>query len=176
MDVRSFETHHPDIAPSAYIDPMATVIGQVLIGKDASIWPHASIRGDVHWIQIGEGTSIQDGTVIHVTHAGPYHPDGYPTQIGSFVTVGHKATLHGCTIEDLCVIGMDSIVLDGAHIEKNVLLAAGSLVLPGKTLTSGMLWAGRPAVAKRPLTPEEMAFFEYSAQQYIELKNRYLAE
>lgn len=174
MDVRTFETYHPDIAPSAYIDPMASVIGQVTIGKDSSVWPHASIRGDVHWIQIGEGTSIQDGSVIHVTHVGRYNPDGFPTKIGDFVTVGHKVTLHGCTIDDLSIIGMDSTILDGAHVEKNVLLAAGSLVLPGKTLTGGMLWAGRPAVAKRPLTEEEMAFFQYSAEQYVSLKEKYM--
>tara|TARA_R110002110_G_scaffold65206_5_gene180093 strand:- start:37204 stop:37734 length:531 start_codon:yes stop_codon:yes gene_type:complete len=175
MDIRTFDTYHPDIASTAYIDPMATVIGQVLIGKDSSVWPFVSIRGDMHRIHIGEGTSIQDGTVIHVTHAGDFNPEGYPTSVGDFVTVGHKVTLHGCTIGDYCIIGMDSTILDGAIIEDNVLLAAGSLVLPGKTLKSGYLWAGRPAVAKRPLTESEMAFFEYSAQNYIKLKNQYMA-
>ncbi len=174
MDIRTFDTHHPDIASTAYIDPMATVIGQVSIGKDSSIWPYVSIRGDMHHIDIGEGTSIQDGTVIHVTHAGDFNPDGYPTKVGDFVTVGHKVTLHGCTVGDYCIIGMDSTILDGAMIENNVLLAAGSLVLPGKTLKSGYLWAGRPAVAKRPLTETEMSFFEYSAQNYIQLKHKYM--
>lgn len=175
-NIRSFENHHPKIDPSCYVDPMSTIIGQVEIGKDSSVWPNVSIRGDMHWIKIGDGTSIQDGTVIHVTHAGDYNEAGHPTAIGNFVTVGHKVTLHGCTVEDFCIIGMDSTVLDGAIIESNVLLAAGSLVLPNKVLTSGYLWAGRPAIQKRALTDEEMAFLEYSAQNYIKLKNQYLAQ
>lgn len=176
QSVRSFLEHTPNIDPSCYIDPMCTVIGQVTIGKDSSVWPNVSIRGDMHWIKIGKGTSIQDGSVVHVTHAGKYNTDGYPTTIGNHVTVGHKVTLHGCTIEDFCIIGMNSTILDGAIIESNVLLAAGSLVLPNKTLTSGYLWAGRPAQQKRALSDEEMRFLEYSAQNYIKLKNSYLAQ
>lgn len=175
MNIRSFETHHPEIDTSAYIDPMCTIIGQVIIGRDSSIWPFASIRGDMHWIKIGDGTSIQDGTVIHVTHASTYNPKGFPTEVGNYVTVGHQVTLHGCTINDHCIVGMGSTVLDGAVIESKVLLAAGSLVLPNKTLDSGFLWAGRPAEKKRPLTSDELAFFEYSAQNYIKLKNQYLS-
>ena len=172
--IRPFENHAPKIDPSAYVDPKCSIIGQVTIGKDSSIWPFASLRGDMHWVSIGEGSSIQDGSVIHVTHAGQYNPKGFPTRIGNFVTVGHKVTLHGCTVQDLCVIGMDSVILDGAVIESNVLLAAGSLVLPNKVLESGYLWAGRPAEKKRALTKEEIAFFEYSAKNYIKLKDQYL--
>lgn len=173
---RSFNNHQPQVDDSAYIDPQSAIIGQVTIGKDSSVWPFASIRGDMHWIRIGEGTSIQDGTVIHVTHAGPYNPAGFPTQIGNFVTIGHNVILHGCTVHDLCIIGMGSTILDGAVIQPNVLLAAGSLVLPNKVLESGYLWAGRPAEKKRALTKEEIAFFEYSAQNYINLKNKYLSK
>lgn len=172
--IRTFQQHTPKVDPSVYVDSTSCIIGQVSIGKDSSVWPHVSIRGDMHWIEIGEGTSIQDGSVIHVTHAGVYNPDGYPTIIGNFVTVGHKVTLHGCTVQDLCIVGMDSIVLDGAVIETNALLAAGSLVPPNKIITGGFLWAGRPAQQKRALTAQEMAFFEYSAQNYIKLKNQYL--
>lgn len=173
-NIRSFQDHHPVIDPSAYIDPMCAIIGDVHIAKDSSVWPHVSIRGDMHSIRIGEGTSIQDGSVIHVTHAGKYNPTGFGTTVGNFVTIGHKVTLHGCTIHDYCVIGMDSIVLDGAIIESHVLLGAGSLVLPNKVLCSGYLWAGRPAQMKRPLTEEELSFFEYSAKNYIKLKDLYL--
>ncbi|MGE4348436.1 MAG: gamma carbonic anhydrase family protein [Candidatus Berkiella sp.] len=174
-NIRSFQGYQPTIDPSVYIDPMCTIIGDVHIGKDSSVWPHVSIRGDMHHIRIGEGTSIQDGSVIHVTHASKYNPDGFATTIGNFVTIGHKVTLHGCTIHDYCIIGMDSIVLDGAVIESQVLLAAGSLVPPKKVLKSGYLWAGRPAQIKRPLTEEELSFFEYSAKNYIKLKDQYLA-
>lgn len=173
--IRTFQNHTPELDKTVYADPQCSIIGDVKIGKDSSVWPMAVIRGDMHAIRIGEGTSIQDGTVIHVTHAGKYNPQGYATHVGNFVTVGHQVTLHGCTVQDYCVIGMGSTILDGAVIEHQVLLAAGSLVLPNKILKGGFLWAGRPAEQKRPLTPEEIAFFEYSAQNYIKLKNQYLS-
>lgn len=176
MAIRAFQRHQPIIGTNTYVDPQALVIGNVTIGEDSSVWPFASIRGDIHTIKIGHRTSIQDGCVLHVTHAGQYNPEGHPLAIGSDVTVGHKVMLHGCTILDLCIIGMGSCILDGAIVEHEVILGAGSLVPPGKILTSGYLWLGRPAIQKRPLTTEELNFIRYSARNYVNLKNQYLGK
>lgn len=175
MSIRKFEDYSPVIEEGVYIDPSALVIGQVKIGRDSSVWPMAIVRGDVHAITIGARTSVQDGCVLHVTHAGPYNPEGHDLVIGDDVTIGHKAMLHGCRIGNECLIGMGSVVMDGAVVEDRVVLGAGSIVPPGRTLTSGHLWVGSPARKIRPLTQEELAFFKYSAQNYVELKNRYLA-
>lgn len=175
MATRSYLEYSPFIGTNTYVDPMALIIGNVTIGKDCSIWPFACIRGDMHSIHIGDRTSIQDSSVLHITHAGEYSPNGFPLMIGSDVTVGHKVTLHGCTIHDLTIIGMGSVVLDGAVIESEVILGAGSLVTPGKILESGYLWVGAPAVRKRPLTKEELSFIRYSANNYVKLKNNYLS-
>jgi carbonic anhydrase/acetyltransferase-like protein (isoleucine patch superfamily) len=134
------------------------------------------VRGDIHQITIGERTSIQDGSVLHVTHDSEYHPGGAPLTIGDDVTVGHKVTLHACTLSSLCIIGMGSIILDNAVVESDVILGAGSLVPPGKTLTSGYLWLGSPAIKKRPLTEQELAFIRYSAKSYVKLKNQHLEQ
>lgn len=176
MAIRPFLQHFPRIAASTYVDEMAAIIGDVTIGEDSSIWPFASIRGDVQKISIGHRTSIQDGCVLHVTHDSQYNPGGFKLSIGSDVTVGHKVTLHACTISDNCIVGMNSVVLDGAVVESNVIVGAGSLVPPGKILTSGFLWLGSPVVKKRPLTPEELGFIQYSAQSYVTLKNNYLGK
>ena len=159
---------------TAYIDEDAVVIGDVTLGVDSSIWPMCSIRGDVNLIRIGERTNIQDGSVIHVTHRFGALPEGYPVHIGNDVTVGHKVILHGCTVEDLCLIGMGSSVLDGAIIRSKVLLGAGSLVPEGKDLEGGYLWLGRPAKKMRELTEQELKWFEYSAKHYVTLKNEYM--
>ncbi len=174
MNIRPFQHHFPQIGERTYVDPAATIIGNVSIGNDSSIWPGASIRGDMHHIEIGNSTSIQDGCVLHITHDSAYHPQGFPLKIGSFVTVGHKAILHGGTIQDYSLIGIGAIVLDGAIIESEVIVAAGSLVPPGKTLTGGYLWMGSPVIQKRPLTQEELQFIRYSAANYVKLKNDYL--
>lgn len=174
MAVRTYLKHTPSIDASTFVDETAVVIGNVKIGKDSSIWPMVTIRGDMHQITIGDRTSIQDSSVLHITHAGKYTPLGYPLLIGSNVTVGHKVTLHGCTINDDCIIGIDSTVLDGAVIESNVILGAGSLVPPGKVLESGFLWLGSPVKKKRPLTEKEMEFIQYSADNYVKLKNNYM--
>ncbi|MBS0288992.1 MAG: gamma carbonic anhydrase family protein [Proteobacteria bacterium] len=174
MAIRPFQQFTPSIDQNVYIDDMAVIIGNVTIAKDCSIWPFASVRGDIHHIQIGENTNIQDNCVLHVTHDSKYHPGGSPLIIGKGVTVGHHVTLHACTISNDCIIGMGSIVLDKAMIEPNVILAAGSLVSPGKVLESGYLWLGAPAVKKRRLSDEELAFIQYSAQNYVKLKNTYL--
>ncbi len=175
MSIRSFEHHAPQLGEKVFVDPTALVVGQVSIGDDSSIWPMATVRGDVHRISIGARTSVQDGCVLHVTHAGPYDPEGHDLFIGDDVTVGHKAMIHGCVIEDKCLIGMGSVVMDSAIIHSNVILGANSLVPPGRELEGGFLWVGSPARKIRPLTDEEKNFFEYSASNYVKLKDRHLA-
>lgn len=175
MTVRSFESINPQLGDRVFVDPTALVVGDVELGDDSSVWPMATIRGDVHSIKIGARTSIQDGCVLHVTHAGPYDPKGHDLVIGDDVTIGHKAMIHGCIIEDRCLIGMGSIVMDNAIIHSNVVVGANSLVPPGRELEGGFLWVGSPARKIRPLTEEELSFFEYSAKNYVKLKDRYLA-
>ena len=174
MTIRKFKGVNPKTGKGAYIDESAAVIGDVELGEDASIWPMCSIRGDVNLIRIGARSNIQDGSVIHVTHRYGELPEGHATHVGNDVTVGHKVMLHGCTVEDLCLIGMGSTVLDGAVIRSKVLLGAGSLVPEGKDLEGGYLWLGRPAKKIRELTEEEMRWFEYSAMHYVKLKNDYM--
>ena len=173
MTIRSFKGCSPKLGARAYVDDSAVVIGDVELGEDASIWPMCSIRGDVNLIRIGARSNIQDGSVIHVTHRNSELPEGHATRIGSDVTVGHKVMLHGCTVENLCLIGMGSIVLDGAIIRSKVLLGAGSLVPEGKDLEGGYLWLGRPAKKVRELSEQELKWFEYSAMHYVKLKNDY---
>ncbi|MCU7800894.1 MAG: gamma carbonic anhydrase family protein [gamma proteobacterium symbiont of Lucinoma myriamae] len=176
MSIRPFKQAKPDIGKDVYIDESAQVIGQVEIGADSSVWPNTTIRGDVNWIKIGANTSIQDGSTLHVTHDHTNnHPGGHPLSIGSQVTVGHNVVLHGCTIEDNCLIGMGAIILDEAHLEKNVFLAAGALVSPGKRLESGNLYIGSPARKLRALTEDEIEGLQYSAEHYVRLKNDYLS-
>lgn len=173
--VRPFKGVTPRLGERVYVDPAAVVIGDVVIGDDSSLWPMAVARGDVNYIRIGARSNIQDGTVLHVTHAHGEVPGGHPLVIGDDVTVGHNVTLHGCTIGDRCLIGIGSTVLDGAVLEPGVLLAAGSLVPPGKVLEGGYLWLGSPVRRARPLSDAEMVRFEYSAQHYLRLKEHYLA-
>jgi carbonic anhydrase/acetyltransferase-like protein (isoleucine patch superfamily) len=173
MTIRTFEGTHPHIASSAYIDEMSIVIGDVTIGEDSSIWPMAVLRGDVNSITIGARTSIQDGAVIHVSHKTAANPAGHPTWVGDDVTIAHQVTLHGCTIHHHCLIGIGSTIMDGVVIEPEVMVGAGSLVPPGKILESGYLWLGNPARKIRPLTDKEKAYFDYSAQHYIKIKNRH---
>lgn len=172
--IRSFKEIYPSIGERVYIDPQAAVIGDVILGDDVSIWPMAVIRGDVNHIRVGNNCSIQDGAVLHVTHDGPYTAGGKPLILGQGITVGHKAVLHGCTVEDFCLIGMGALILDAVHIEHHVMVAAGSVVSPGKRLESGYLYLGNPARAVRKLTDQEIDQLEYSAQHYIRLKNIYL--
>jgi carbonic anhydrase/acetyltransferase-like protein (isoleucine patch superfamily) len=173
MTIQTFEGVAPTIANDAYIAPTAVVIGNVTIGAGSSVWPMAVIRGDINTITIGERTSIQDGTVIHVNHAGAFNPTGNPTQIGNDVTIGHKVVLHGCTIHDRSLIGIGSIVMDDVIVESEVIVGAGSLVPPGKRLESGYLWLGSPVKKIRPLTEKEREFFLYSANYYAQLQRRH---
>jgi carbonic anhydrase/acetyltransferase-like protein (isoleucine patch superfamily) len=172
--IRKYNNKVPKLGKNVYVDEAAIVIGDVEIGDDASIWPTTVLRGDMHFIRIGQRTSIQDGSICHITHDGQFAPGGFPLIVGDDVTIGHQAVLHGCTIHDKCLIGMQSLILDGAVIESNVVLGAGSLVSPGKVLESGYLYVGRPAVQKRKLTTSEIEFMLYSAQNYVDLKNTYL--
>ena len=167
--------HHiyPQIDASAYIHPSAQIIGETILGAEVSVWCNAVIRGDVNHIHIGAGTNIQDLSMLHVSHKSAWDALGAPLVIGERVTVGHSVILHGCSIGNECLIGMGSIVMDKAVLEDRVLLGAGSLVPEGKTLQSGYLYLGRPAKQLRPLTAEELAYFEYSAQHYIALARSY---
>ena len=174
--VRRFEAHQPKLGDKVFIDPSAVVIGDVEIGADSSIWPNTTVRGDMHRIRIGARSSIQDNSILHITHAGPYNPEGYPLTIGDEVTVAHSVTLHGCTIGNRVLIGMGSIVMDGAVIEDSVVLGANSLVPPGKHLASGWLYVGSPAKPVRELSEGELNYFSYSANNYAKLKDRHIAE
>jgi carbonic anhydrase/acetyltransferase-like protein (isoleucine patch superfamily) len=169
-------SHHgcaPRLAPGAWVHPRATVIGEVSLGADSSVWPGAVIRGDVNSISIGAASNIQDGSVLHVSHKTAADPLGGPLNIGARVTVGHTVILHACTIEDECLIGMGSIILDRALVKTHVLLGAGSLVPEGKVLESGYLYLGRPAKQVRPLSEAELAYFDYSARHYVKLAQSY---
>ena len=173
-NIRPFKNINPTIGKNVYIDPQACVIGKVTIGEDSSVWPMAVIRGDVESISIGHSTNIQDGSVLHVTHDGPYSNGSRNLIIGNLVTIGHKVLLHACTIGSRCLIGMGSIIMDNVVIEDEVLLAAGSLVPPNKILESGCLYKGNPAEKIRKLKQDEIEMLEYSAKHYVKVKNEYL--
>jgi carbonic anhydrase/acetyltransferase-like protein (isoleucine patch superfamily) len=168
MPLLPYKKIMPTLGCDVFVAPTASVIGDVVIGDDSNIWFGVTIRGDVHEIRIGQRTNIQDGTVIHVTRqvSGTYIGDG--------VTVGHMALLHACTIGNNAFIGMGAIVLDEAVVEDGAMLAAGAMLTPGKRVPSGELWAGRPAKFMRQLTPEDLAFFPVSADNYVRLAKDYL--
>jgi len=166
----------PSQGERVFVDPASTVIGEVALGDDSSVWPGAVVRGDMHRIVIGARTSVQDNAVLHITHDSAFNPGGFPLTLGDDVTVGHQAMLHGCTIGDRVMIGMQTMIMDGAVVESDVMLAAGSLVSPGKRLASGWLYRGRPARAVRELTAKEIEFLPYVAGNYVKLKDQYLDE
>ncbi|MGP9510248.1 gamma carbonic anhydrase family protein [Halomonas sp. AOP42-C1-46] len=174
--LRRYQGMEPQLGERVYIDPASVVIGDVVLGDDCSVWPMTVIRGDMHRIRIGARTSVQDGSVLHITHASDFSPDGFPLTIGDDVTIGHKAILHGCTLGSRILVGMGAIVMDGAVVEDEVIIAAGAVVTPGKQLESGYVYAGNPAKALRPLKDKERAFFPYTAGNYVKLKDRCLAE
>ncbi|MDO9478180.1 MAG: gamma carbonic anhydrase family protein [Pseudohongiella sp.] len=176
MAIETFEQITPLLSAGVFVHNSAVVIGDVHIGPDSSVWPMATIRGDIHQIRIGARSSIQDGAVLHVTHDGPFNPGGFPCVVGDDVTVGHKVMLHGCTIQSRVLIGMGTIVMDGAVVESEVVIGGGSLVPPGKRLESGFLYVGSPVKKIRELSEQEKSFFLYSAGKYRELKDRYLAQ
>jgi len=176
QNIQPFQNHLPKLGENTYIHPNAVVIGEVNIGNDSSVWPNVVIRGDVNHIHIGHSTNVQDLSMLHVSHKSSWDPAGAPLIIGNNVTIGHSVILHGCTLEDECLIGMGSIVMDKAIVQKHVLLAAGSLVPEGKVLESGYLYMGRPAKNMRKLSDDELAHFMYSAKHYMKLKDQYLGK
>ncbi|MFK5947862.1 MAG: gamma carbonic anhydrase family protein [Methylococcales bacterium] len=174
MVIRSFKNIKPTIGNKVFIDDNAVVIGNVKLGNDVSVWPTTVIRGDVESIEIGDGTNVQDGSVLHVSHAGDYSVAGHPLKIGKGVTIGHRAVVHACTVGDYCLVGIGAIIMDDAVLEDYVMLGAGALVPPGKRLESGYLYIGSPAKQARPLKQTEKQFLEYSCEHYKQLKDEYL--
>ena len=175
MAIRPFQGILPTLGARCYVDDAATVIGDVVLGDDVSIWPGTVIRGDVNFIRIGARSNVQDGTIIHVTHDGPYGtPGGFATVIGADVTIGHGAIVHACVIEDACLIGMGSTVLDGAVVKTHGFVGAGALIAPGKVVGEGELWLGNPARLVRKLSDKEIEQLYYSAKHYVRLKDNYL--
>ena len=167
--VMPYKGFRPQIHDQALVLPNATVVGDVILGPQSSVWFGAVVRGDDGPIRIGEGTNVQDGTVIHVS-------DIHPTVIGAWVTIGHCVHLHACTLEDECLIGSGAVVLDGATVERHAQVAAGAVVSPGKTVRSGELWAGVPARKLRDLTPEEIATIRGNAEWYVHEVETYRQE
>jgi carbonic anhydrase/acetyltransferase-like protein (isoleucine patch superfamily) len=165
-----FDEHHPTLAPDVFVAPDATVIGRVEIGAQSSIWFQSVVRGDVHWIKIGQRSNIQDRSVIHVT------TDLYPTIIGDDVTVGHSVTLHGCTLEDGCLVGIGSIVMDQAVVGAGALIAAGSLVTPRTVIPPNTLAVGSPCRPKRLLTDAEREHLALHGPRYVQLAAKYRAQ
>jgi carbonic anhydrase/acetyltransferase-like protein (isoleucine patch superfamily) len=174
--IRPYRGVLPTLGARTYIDPAATVIGDVVLGDDVSLWPMTVVRGDVNFIRIGARSNVQDGTVIHVSHDGPHAKlGGFATVIGEDVTIGHKAIIHACRIEDAALIGMGAVILDGAVVQKHGFVGAGALVTPGKVVGEGELWLGNPARLARRLSDAEIQALYYSAQHYVRLKDEYLA-
>lgn len=174
--LRAFKDHFPRLGERVFVDPSSVVIGDVELGDDCSVWPMVVIRGDMHRIRLGARVSVQDGCVLHITHASDFNPEGFSLTVGDDVTIGHKALLHGATLGSRILVGMGAIVMDGAVVEDEVIIAAGAVVTPGKRLESGFVYAGNPAKALRPLKEKERAFFPYTAGNYVKLKDEYLAE
>ena len=175
MTIRPYLDQFPSLGERVYVDPAATVIGTVTLGDDVSIWPGCVVRGDVNFIRIGARSNIQDGTVIHVSHDGPHAKlGGFATVIGDDVTIGHKAIIHACRIEDAALIGMGAVLLDGAVVRKHGFVGAGALLAPGKVVGEAELWLGNPARKVRVLSDAEIEGLYYSAQHYVRLKDQYL--
>ena len=172
-NLRRFEEHSPSLHTGAWADPTCLIIGDVHIGAASSVWPGVVIRGDINRIRIGRETNIQDGSVLHNSHDGPFMPGGAPLIVGNRVTIGHKAILHGCEIADGCLVGMGAIVMDRVVVEPGVMIGAGALVPPGKILRSGYLYTGSPARQARTLTEQEKQYFDYSAAYYVKLAERH---
>jgi carbonic anhydrase/acetyltransferase-like protein (isoleucine patch superfamily) len=168
--IRPFRGVHPQIHSTAYVEPSAQVIGDVHLGEEASIWCNCTVRGDVHYIRIGDRSNVQDNSVLHVRNG------THPVILESEVTVGHSVTLHGCYVERGCLIGIGSILLDDVRIGELSLVAAGSLVSPGTIIPPRSLVMGSPAKVKRPLTDTEAAALEVFWKNYVEYTHEYRKE
>lgn len=173
MSLRPYLDKFPALGARVYVDEAATVIGDVVLGDDVSVWPGTVIRGDVNHVRIGARSNVQDGTIIHVSHHSPYNKAGHPTLIGEDVTIGHGAIIHACTIGDACLIGMGAIILDGAVVNRTALVAAGAVVGLGKVVGEGELWVGNPARPARKLGEREIESLFYSAANYVKVKDSY---
>jgi carbonic anhydrase/acetyltransferase-like protein (isoleucine patch superfamily) len=173
-NLRKYNGIPPKLGNANYIDLSSVLVGDITLGDDVSIWPLVAARGDVNIITIGDRTNIQDGSVLHVTRKSEQNPKGNPLIIGKDVTIGHKCMLHGCTLGDRILVGMGAIIMDGAVIENDVFIGAGTLVPPNKTLLSGYLYMGNPVKQARKLKESESAFLKKSAENYVHLKNDYL--
>ncbi|MGA2053401.1 MAG: gamma carbonic anhydrase family protein [Opitutales bacterium] len=160
--LEKFLGRQPSVHATAYVAPLATVVGDVRLGAWSSVWPSCVLRGDINYIEVGEGTNIQDGTVVHLA-------DEYPAVIGRFVTVGHLAVVHACVVEDECLIGMHATILDGAVVGAQSLVGAGALVTKGMKIPPGSLVMGAPARVVRELRPEERAALRESAEKYMQV-------
>lgn len=166
--LRSYRGVHPRIASSAFIDDSAQVIGDVEVGADSSIWMCAVVRGDVHWIRVGRRSNVQDGTVVHAMTG------THPTSIGDEVTIGHAAVIHGCTIEDRCLIGMGAILLNGARVGADSIVGAGTLLVEEMQVPPRSLVMGSPGRVKRTLTDAEVAGIREYADRYVAYRRDYL--
>lgn len=174
MNIRPYLNHTPTLSTDCYIDESAIIIGQVSLGKQVSVWPKTVIRGDVNYIQIGDRSNIQDGCILHVTRNNKTQTKGAPLIIGEDVTIGHGVILHGCKIGHRVLVGMGSIILDNAVIENDIIIGAGSLVPPQKTLQAGYLYMGSPVKIIRELTTQEKEELKQSAMNYVSLSKNYL--
>jgi carbonic anhydrase/acetyltransferase-like protein (isoleucine patch superfamily) len=174
MPTRPYRGVEPTLEPGVFIDPTAVVIGDVVLGHDVSIWPMAVVRGDVNHIRIGARSNVQDGSVLHVTRPYPGSDAGWPLIVGEDVVIAHGVTVHGCSIGNRVLVGIGAIVLDGAVVEDDVMIAAGTVVPPGKRLESGGLYMGNPARRARDITDAERARIPVMAGFYVDLKDEYL--
>jgi len=168
--LRPYRGKMPVVSPSAFVDQSAQVIGDVAIGDESSVWMNVVVRGDVHWIRIGRRSNVQDGTIVHVMRG------THPTSIGDEVTIGHAAVVHGCTIHDRCLIGMGAIVLNGAEIGHDSIVAAGALVVEDMKVPPRSLVMGSPAKVRRPLSDEEVASIRRYAERYVGYRLDYVAD
>lgn len=166
-NIRPYLAAVPQVHGSCYLDPLCLVAGDVVLAEEVSVWPFAVLRGDVNSIRVGKRSNIQDHVMLHVSHKTDGKPEGSPLVIGEDCTIGHHATLHGCTVGNRVLVGMGSIVLDDAVVEDDVMIGAGSLVPPRKRLEGGYLYVGSPVRQVRRLTAEELAFLPYSAAHYV---------
>ncbi|MDR8393684.1 gamma carbonic anhydrase family protein [Aliifodinibius sp. S!AR15-10] len=165
--IYEFLDRSPQFDDTVFVAPSADIIGDVAIGSQSSVWFNVTIRGDVNWIEIGERSNVQDNVCIHVMN------QTGPTSIGDEVTIGHSAMIHGCTIQDRVLVGINTTVLDEAVIESDVIVAAGSLVPPGERLESGYLFMGSPVQQKRKLTDDEIASIKKHSENYIKYSRAY---
>ena len=168
--IRSYRGITPTIPPSCYVDESAQVIGDVVLAENVSVWPCAVLRGDVNSIRVGANSNIQDCSVLHG------QTDLYRVELGEWVTVGHRATLHGCTIEDRCVIGIGAIVLNGARVGHDSILAAGTLIPENAVVEPGSLWMGSPGKFRHAINDKDRERILWNARNYFGLREKYLQE